>query len=242
MAESADGGGNAVTSTSNKDKGGELTLMQEVYKRNLPVGSAKEDDQDTGITTSKQARIEGSDPMEYDPAAGTREQSLTRDTRTGLSAVIPHVRGTLSQEPSTLDQGTDQKSTNSEFLTQWDDYQKRLQQVIEEGVERLGLMLRQEARFIGQEREEITELAEKGNQTTHSTALFLSPVMEKDSQSRMVMGESFVKMRNELAKLDKMLKEILELDPDPRELMDIAPGLCDASSQLKGERCTIQTI
>ncbi|XP_055522225.1 NACHT, LRR and PYD domains-containing protein 3-like isoform X2 [Leucoraja erinacea] len=212
MAESADGGGNAVTSTSNKDKGGELTLMQEVCKRNLPVGSAKEDDQDTGITTSKQARIEGSDPMEYDPAAGTKEQSLTRDTGTGLSVVIPHVRGTLSQEPSTLDQGTDPKSTNSEFLTQWDDYQKRLQQVIEEGVERLGFMLRQEARFIGQEREEITELAEKGNQTTHSTALFLSPVMEKDSQSRMVMGESFVKMRNELAKLDKMLKEIQELD------------------------------
>lgn len=48
---------------------------------------------------------------------------------------------------------TDPKSTNSEFLTQWDDYQKRLQQVIEEGVERLGFMLRQEARFIGQERE-----------------------------------------------------------------------------------------
>ncbi|XP_078284762.1 uncharacterized protein LOC144610094 [Rhinoraja longicauda] len=167
--------------------------------------------------------------MENDPAVGTREQSLTRDT----NVVIPHVRGSLSQESSTLDQGTDPNSTNFESLTQWDDYRKRLQQIIEEGVERLGLMLRQEAHFSGQGRKQIPELAEKGNQT-HSSALFLSLVMEKDSPSRMVMWESFVKMRNVLAKLDKMLKEILEPDPDPREFMDISPGLCDVSSQLKG--------
>ncbi|XP_051864848.1 uncharacterized protein LOC127566455 [Pristis pectinata] len=129
----------------------------------------------------------------------------------------------------------------SELLTQCGDYQlfrlsnfyrERLKPAIEEGVEGLSFMLRDGQHFSGQEHEKVTELVEKGNRIDGSK-LFFSLVMEKGSQARRVMWESFVKMRNKLPKLDKILNEIQELGPDPYEYMDIGRDLCDLCAQLK---------
>ncbi|XP_078286382.1 uncharacterized protein LOC144611206 [Rhinoraja longicauda] len=87
-------------------------------------------------------------------------------------------------------------------------------------------MMRREGHFTKQEHVNITELAVKGNRIDCST-LFLSLVMEKGNRPRRVMWESFVKMQNELPKLDKILKEIQKLGPDPQEYMNITSGLSE---------------
>ncbi|XP_051886621.1 NACHT, LRR and PYD domains-containing protein 3-like [Pristis pectinata] len=235
MAESADGERGSVTSASEKDTGGKLTLIQRVSKRSLPVDSSRDDDRDLGTSTPKHGRTEGS--VAEDPATREREQSQTeesdmRDTGTGPSEATPLVTGSLSKGTSSVDPGTDPKSTISQFLPQWDGYQERLTQVIEEGVQRLSCMLEWEGHFHGQEHQKVTEITEKEN-WIESSPLFLCLAMEKGSQSQTVVWESFVKMRNELAKLDKVLKEVLELGPDPHEYMTIGRGLCDLSPQLK---------
>ncbi|XP_051865273.1 NACHT, LRR and PYD domains-containing protein 3-like isoform X2 [Pristis pectinata] len=129
----------------------------------------------------------------------------------------------------------------SELLAQLDDYQlfqltkfyqERLKQAIEERVEGLSLMLREEGHFSRQEHEKVTKLAEQGNRTDSST-FFLSLVMGKGSRARKVMWESFVKMQNHLPKLNKILKEIQELGPDPCKYMNIARGLSELPTQLK---------
>ncbi|XP_055521317.1 NACHT, LRR and PYD domains-containing protein 3-like [Leucoraja erinacea] len=109
--------------------------------------------------------------------------------------------------------------TFSELLTQWNDhllfqlttfYGERLNQAIEERVERLSFTMKWEECFNEQEHGSVAELAVKGNHRD-SSILFHSLVMEKGNHARRVMWESFVKMQNELPKLDKILKEIQEL-------------------------------
>ncbi|XP_067833936.1 NACHT, LRR and PYD domains-containing protein 3-like isoform X1 [Heptranchias perlo] len=135
---------------------------------------------------------------------------------------------------------TDPNTAITEFLTKCDDYQlfqltkfyrDRLEQAIEEGVEGLSLMLTGEDHFSGQEYHKVTELAEKANRTD-SSKLLLNLVMEKGSQARRKMWESFVKMYR-LPKLDKILKEIQELGPDPFDYMNIGRGLSEIPNHLK---------
>ncbi|XP_067833947.1 NACHT, LRR and PYD domains-containing protein 12-like [Heptranchias perlo] len=135
---------------------------------------------------------------------------------------------------------TDPNTAITEFLTKCDDYQlfqltkfyrDRLEQAIEEGVEGLSLMLTGEDHFSGQEYHKVTELAEKGNMAA-SSKLLLNLVMDKGSRARRVMWESFVKMHR-LPKLDKILKEMQELGPDPFDYMNIGRGLSEIPSHLK---------
>ncbi|XP_067881563.1 NACHT, LRR and PYD domains-containing protein 12-like [Heterodontus francisci] len=78
----------------------------------------------------------------------------------------------------------------------------------------------------------IIELTEKGNRAD-SSKLLLNLVMEKGSQARRVMWESFVKMRHVVPKLEKILKEILERGSDPFDYMNIAQDLFEVSGHLK---------
>ncbi|XP_069749998.1 NACHT, LRR and PYD domains-containing protein 12-like [Narcine bancroftii] len=126
---------------------------------------------------------------------------------------------------ASLHKGSEPKSAINELLNQWNDYQlfqlakfyqERLKPAIEEGVEGLSLILRQEGHFSQQEHEKVRELAENGNREDCSRLLF-SLVMGKGSLARRAMWQSFVKLRNEVPKLDKILKEIQELGPDPHE-------------------------
>ncbi|XP_072893364.1 NACHT, LRR and PYD domains-containing protein 3-like [Hemitrygon akajei] len=135
----------------------------------------------------------------------------------------------------------DSKSTISDLLTQCEDYQllhltifyrERLKPAIEERVEGLSWTLRQEGQFSEREHEEVKKLAEWGN-WTESSKLFLSLVMEKGAQAQRVMWKSFVEVRKELPKLERILKEIQELGPDPYEDMNVSRGFCELSSQLK---------
>ncbi|XP_072892512.1 NACHT, LRR and PYD domains-containing protein 3-like [Hemitrygon akajei] len=110
-------------------------------------------------------------------------------------------------------------------------YRDRLKQAIEEKVERLGWMLTKEGHFSREENEKVTELTEKGNRA-ESSRLFLSLVNGKGSQARRAMWESFLMWRTELPKLDRILKEIQELGPDPQEYMNIGQGLSELPTQL----------
>ncbi|XP_078251408.1 uncharacterized protein LOC144590937 [Rhinoraja longicauda] len=283
MAESGDCGGDSVTSTSTKQKGGKLTQAGKFLKRIWPGTSSKKDGQNTGITTEKQSRMESRTSMECEPAEEEREQcqprgrgigDMVHSPGTDPSGKIHHDREISSKESSSLIQGAEQQNmvipihtlaedgnrtaapvtpttstdtdltpTLSELLTQWNGYQlfqltkfyrERLKQAIEEGVESLSFMMRREGHFTKQEHVNISELAVKGNRIDCST-LFLSLVMEKGNRPRRVMWESFVKMQNELPKLDKILKEIQKLGPDPQEYMNITSGLSELSSHMEGE-------
>ncbi|XP_059815652.1 NACHT, LRR and PYD domains-containing protein 3-like [Hypanus sabinus] len=92
-------------------------------------------------------------------------------------------------------------------------------------------MLTKEGHFSREENEKVTELTEKGNRT-ESSILFLSLVMGKGSRVRRAMWECFVTWRTELPKLDRILREIQELGPDPQEYMNIAQGLSELPTQL----------
>ncbi|XP_059816946.1 NACHT, LRR and PYD domains-containing protein 3-like isoform X2 [Hypanus sabinus] len=110
-------------------------------------------------------------------------------------------------------------------------YRDRLKQAIEEKVERLGLMLTKEGHFSREENEKVTELIEKGNRA-ESSRLFLSLVNGKGSWARRAMWESFLMWRTELPKLDRILREIQELGPDPQEYFNIGQGLSELPTQL----------
>ncbi|XP_072894501.1 NACHT, LRR and PYD domains-containing protein 3-like isoform X2 [Hemitrygon akajei] len=92
-------------------------------------------------------------------------------------------------------------------------------------------MLTKEGHFSREENEKVTELTEKGNRT-ESSRLFLSLVNGKGSRARRAMWESFVTWRTELPKLDRILREIQELGPDPQEYMNIAQGLSELPTEL----------
>ncbi|XP_055486303.1 NACHT, LRR and PYD domains-containing protein 3-like isoform X1 [Leucoraja erinacea] len=148
---------------------------------------------------------------------------------------------TAAPVTSTTRMDTDVTPTFSELLTQWNDYQlfqltkfyrERLKQAIEEGVESLRLMMRPQGYFSEQEHRSVAELVAKGNRRD-SSILFHSLVMEKGNRARRVMWESFVKMQNELPKLNKILKEIQELGPDTEEYMNILRGLTELPSHME---------
>ncbi|XP_062896190.1 NACHT, LRR and PYD domains-containing protein 3-like isoform X2 [Mobula hypostoma] len=219
-------------------------------KRILPGGSSREDDRDTGNKVPKQGQIESNVPMECGPAAAEVEQiqprdSDVRDTEqdpgTGTSeATVCQLGSSLDTELSSVQQGAEPGFTISDLLAEGEEYRlyqltnfyrDRLQQAIEEKVERLGWMLTKEGHFSREENEKVTELTEKGNRA-ESSRLFLSLVMGKGSQARRAMWESFVTWRTELPKLVRILREIQDLGPDPQEYISIGEGLSELPTQL----------
>ncbi|XP_059817293.1 protein NLRC3-like isoform X2 [Hypanus sabinus] len=123
----------------------------------------------------------------------------------------------------------------SELLSRWDDYQLfqlgkfyrgRLTEAIEGGVGKLSLMLREEGHLSADEHEIIYQLAERGHRTD-SSKLFLGLVTGK------LMWESFLKVRDGLPKLDKMLEEIQEFGLGVHEYMNIARGVSESPTELR---------
>ncbi|XP_062892741.1 NACHT, LRR and PYD domains-containing protein 3-like [Mobula hypostoma] len=223
--------------------GKKLNRVQRDLKRYFPDRSSRKDDRDKGNKITKQGQIERNVPMEYGPAAEDGEKSRPRDSgvrdtdpEAGTStseATAWQLRNSLNTELSSVRQGADPVSTIPDLLAQWDEYQlyeqtmfysNKLKEAIEEGVEPLSWMLTKEGHFSAQEHARVTELAEKGNRA-ESSKLFVSLVMGKDSRARRAMWESFEKMQNELPKLDKILKEIQDLGPDPHEHINISREL-----------------
>ncbi|XP_072893358.1 uncharacterized protein [Hemitrygon akajei] len=219
-------------------------------KRFFPGNALMEDNQDTGSKVPKQRRIENGVPGGCTPAAEKAEQNQRRhrgirdtDPYSGSSTsgvTVCDLGSSLKTELSNPQQGAEPESTISDLLAEGAEYRlyqltkfyrDRLKQAIEEGVERLSWMLRQEGHFTAQEHGKVTELTEKGNQT-ESSRLFLSLVNGKGSRARRAMWESFVTCRTELPKLDRILREIQELDPDPQEYINIARGLSELPTQL----------
>ncbi|XP_059816610.1 NACHT, LRR and PYD domains-containing protein 3-like [Hypanus sabinus] len=101
--------------------------------------------------------------------------------------------------------------TDYQLLQLMNLYRERLKPAIEDGVEELVLLSRMDGHFSERERKQVIELTEKGCQT-ESSRLLLSLVIEKGAQARKATWEYFAEMRNELPKLDKILKEIQEFD------------------------------
>ncbi|XP_032872293.1 NACHT, LRR and PYD domains-containing protein 12-like [Amblyraja radiata] len=91
MADGGDWGGDAVTSTSRKQKGGKLGKVGKLLKSIWPGTSSKEDGQNTGTTTEKQSGIESGTSMECEAADEEREQYQYR--RRGIGDVV-HGPGT----------------------------------------------------------------------------------------------------------------------------------------------------
>ncbi|XP_067836949.1 NACHT, LRR and PYD domains-containing protein 3-like [Heptranchias perlo] len=78
----------------------------------------------------------------------------------------------------------------------------------------------------------VVDLVEKENRAD-SSKLLLNLVMEKGSRARRVMWKSFVNMHHAVPKLDKILKEMQELGPDPFDCMITGRGLSEIPSHLK---------
>ncbi|XP_072892264.1 NACHT, LRR and PYD domains-containing protein 3-like [Hemitrygon akajei] len=219
-------------------------------KRILPGGSSREDDRDTGRKVPNQGQIESDVPMESGLAAEEEEQIQPRDSDVsdidqdlGTStneATACQLGRSLNTELSSPQQGAESEFTISDLLAQGEEYRlyqltkfyrDRLKQAIEEKVERLGIMLTEEGHFSREENEKVTELTEKGNRA-ESSRLFLSLVMGKGSRAQRAMWKSFVTLRTELPKLDRILSQIQERGPDTQEYMNIAHGLFELPTQL----------
>ncbi|XP_072891591.1 NACHT, LRR and PYD domains-containing protein 3-like isoform X1 [Hemitrygon akajei] len=185
--------------------------------------------------------------IDQDPGTSTREETACQpgdtdqDPGTGTSEVTACQPGSsLNTELSSPQQAADTEFTIRDLLAEGEGYRlyqltkfyrDRLKQAIEEKVERLGWMLTKEGHFSREENEKVTELTAKGNRA-ESSRLFLSLVMGKGSRARRAMWESFVTWRTELPKLDRILREIQELGPDPQEYMNITQGLSELPTQL----------
>ncbi|XP_072891758.1 NACHT, LRR and PYD domains-containing protein 3-like [Hemitrygon akajei] len=190
-------------------------------------------DSDVRVTSTSEATV--CQPRDSD------DGDIEQNPGTSTSEVTACWLGSsLNTELSSPQQGAEPEFTISDLLAQEEEYQlyqltkfyrDRLQQAIEEKVEKLGWMLTKEGHFSREENEKVTELTEKGNRTD-SSRLFLSLVMGKGSRARRAMWESFVTWRTELPKLDRILREIQELGPDPQEYMNIAQGLSELPTQL----------
>ncbi|XP_062895311.1 NACHT, LRR and PYD domains-containing protein 3-like [Mobula hypostoma] len=216
----------------------------------------RDTDQDPGTSTSEatvcQPRDSDVRDTEQDPGTGTSEATVcqprdsdVRDTEqdpgTSTSeATVCQLGSSLDTELSSVQQGAEPGFTISDLLAQGEEYRlyqltkfyrDRLIQAIEEKVERLGWMLTKEGHFSREENEKVTELTEKGNRA-ESSRLFLSLVMGKGSRARRAMWESFVTWRTELPKLDRILREIEDLGPDPQEYISIGEGLSELPTQL----------
>ncbi|XP_059815733.1 NACHT, LRR and PYD domains-containing protein 3-like [Hypanus sabinus] len=230
--------------------GGKLNRIRKVLNRFLPCSPSRADDRDTGCKGPMLGRIESNVPLEYGVASAEEEQIQPRDSDvrdtgqdpgTGTSQATACQHGSsLNTELSSAQQGVELEFTISDLLAQGGEYQlyqltkfywHRLQHAIEEKVERLGWMLTKEGHFSREENEKVTEMTEKGNRTEGSR-LFLSLVMDKGSQARRSMWESFVTWRTELPKLDRILREIQEFGPDRQVYMNIAPVLSELPTEL----------
>ncbi|XP_062895668.1 NACHT, LRR and PYD domains-containing protein 3-like [Mobula hypostoma] len=206
----------------------------------------------TSETTVCQPRDSDVRDTDQDPGTGTSETTVcqprdsdVRDTDqdpgTGTSeATVCQLGGSLKTKLSSPQQGAEPEFAISDLLAQGGEYRlyqltkfyrDRLEQAIEEKVERLGWMLTKEGHFSREENEKVTELTEKEHRS-ESSRLFLSLVMGKGSQARRAMWESFVTWRTELPKLDRILREIQEFGPDREEYMNIADGLSELPTQL----------
>ncbi|XP_072894835.1 NACHT, LRR and PYD domains-containing protein 3-like isoform X4 [Hemitrygon akajei] len=194
-------------------------------------------DVENPITTMADSANEDGDPE------STKETKDTEspDVLNPIPTVDDGANQNGDQESSKERKDTDPQPMISDLMSQCEDYhlfrltifyRERLKPMMEEWVEGLSSLMRQEGHFTEREHEEVTKLAERGNRT-ESSKLFLSLVMEKGTQARRVMWESFVEMRKELPKLNKILKEIEKLGPDPYEHTNNTRGFCDLSSQLK---------
>ncbi|XP_072894902.1 NACHT, LRR and PYD domains-containing protein 12-like [Hemitrygon akajei] len=192
----------------------------------------RDTDQDPGTGTSEATACQPRDgdvrDTDQDPGTSTSEATACR------------LGSSLNTELSSPQEGAEPEFTISDLLAQGEEYRlyqltkfyrDRLKQAIEEKVERLGWMLTKEGHFSREENEKVTELTEKGNRP-ESSRLFLSLMLEKGSQARRAMWESFLMWRTELPKLDRILREIQELGPDPQEYMNIAQGLSELPTQL----------
>ncbi|XP_072893349.1 NACHT, LRR and PYD domains-containing protein 3-like [Hemitrygon akajei] len=216
----------------------------------------RDTEQDPGTGTSEATACQPRDSdvrdTEQDPGPSTSEatacqprDSDVRDTEqdpgTGTSeATACQLGNSLNTELSSAQQGVEPEFTIFDLLAEGGEYRlyqltkfyrNRLKHAIEEKVERLGWMLTKEGHFSREENEKVTELTEKGNRT-ESSRLFLSLVMGKGSRARRAMWESFVMWRTELPKLDRILREIQELGPDPEEYINIAQGLSELPTEL----------
>ncbi|XP_059816909.1 NACHT, LRR and PYD domains-containing protein 3-like [Hypanus sabinus] len=216
----------------------------------------RDTEQDPGTGTSEATACQPRDSdvrdTEQVPGTGTSEatacqprDSDVRDTEqdpgTGTSeATVCQLGNSLNTELSSAQQGVEPEFTISDLLAEGGEYRlyqltkfyrDRLKHAIEEKVERLGWMLTKDGHFSREENEKVTELTEKGNRT-ESSRLFLSLVNGKGSRARRAMWESFVMWRTELPKLDRILREIQELGPDPEEYMNIAQGLSELPTEL----------
>ncbi|XP_042201730.1 LOW QUALITY PROTEIN: NACHT, LRR and PYD domains-containing protein 3-like [Callorhinchus milii] len=110
-------------------------------------------------------------------------------------------------------------------------YRDRLEQAIEEGVEDISSRLTQKECFSPQEHKKLTELTHSGRKR-QSSKLLLNMVMGKGSQARIVMWESFVKMRPTLPKLNKIMTEIQEQGASLVNEVTIDRGVPDVSSDM----------
>ncbi|XP_062896015.1 LOW QUALITY PROTEIN: NACHT, LRR and PYD domains-containing protein 3-like [Mobula hypostoma] len=135
----------------------------------------------------------------------------------------------------------DPSSVITDLLAGWNDsqllhltefYRDRLEQAMERGVHGMSLALTAENQFSGEEHRKISDLADQGERA-NSSKLLLSLVMEKGSRARRVMWESFVKMRNGVPKLDKILKEIQIYGSHPSYRSNPAQGLLKILNELK---------
>ncbi|XP_072131014.1 NACHT, LRR and PYD domains-containing protein 3-like [Mobula birostris] len=230
-----------------RDTGSKVPKQGQV-ESNVPIecGPAAEEGEQS---QPRDSDVRDTDP---DPGTGTSEATVyqprdsdvrntDRDPGTGTSeATVCQLGDSLNTELSSPQPGAAPAFTISDLLAQGGEYRlyqltkfyrDRLEQAIEEKVERLGWMLTKEGHFSREENEKVTELTEKGNRTESST-LFLRLVMGKGSRARRAMWESFVTWRTELPKLDRILKEIQELGPGPWEYMNIAQGLSELPTHL----------
>ncbi|XP_072893791.1 NACHT, LRR and PYD domains-containing protein 3-like [Hemitrygon akajei] len=224
-----------------RDKGSKVPKQGQI-ESNVPECSTaaaevekiqpRDTDQEPGTGTSEatvcQPRDSDIRDTDQDPGTGTSE------------ATVCQLGSSLSTEFSSPQQAAEPEFTISDLLAEVGEYQlyqltkfyrDRLKQAIEEKVERLGWMLTKEGHFSSEENEKVTELTTKGNRI-ESSRLFLSLVMGKGSRARRAMWESFVTWRTELPKLDRILREIQELGPDPQEYMNITQGLSELPTQL----------
>ncbi|XP_072891826.1 NACHT, LRR and PYD domains-containing protein 3-like [Hemitrygon akajei] len=214
---------------TNQDPGTSTSEATACQTRDSDV---RDTDQDPGTSTSEATVCQprDSDVRDIDQDAGTSTSETTACQR-GSS---------LETELSSPQQRAEPGFTISDLLAEGEEYRlyqltkfyrDRLKQAIEEKVERLGWMLTKEGHFSREENEKVTELTEKGNRT-ESSRLFLSLVMGKGSRARRAMWESFLMWRTELPKLDRILREIQELGPDPQEYVNIGQGLSELPTQL----------
>ncbi|XP_072891898.1 NACHT, LRR and PYD domains-containing protein 3-like [Hemitrygon akajei] len=167
-------------------------------------------DQDLGTSTSEATACQPRDSdvrdTDQDPGTSTSEATVCQ---LGSSSNI---------ELSSPQQGVGPSSAITELLASWNDFQllrltdfyrDRLEQAMEGGVHGVSLALKAKNQFSGEKHRKISDLADKGERAD-SSKLLLSLVMEKGSRARRVMWETFVKMRIDVPKFDKILKEIQE--------------------------------